>query len=647
MATAGGNHIGCLAALVLGVSLLCITLVIGLAPPVGASVMPLTVEEMAKLSDRIVLVRTVETESHWTGADAARGPAYQIETTVRLEVLNAIKGTAGSDLTLVLPGGKVGDLTLSLDSVPAFLPGETSILFLDSKDRIIGGPQGNLTVVNGWVPRLERPLSEVVSHLRAQARGGLSSEPGGHLVLPSGHPLDWRTSGVPCVTSSDDGSSAQGTATVLLSDDFEQGLVNWPWLVGDPTWGTTRYRANGGVNSAYCVGSSIDAPGPYPPLTQAWMIAGPFDLTAATTGTLEFDQYLATEQDFDVLYAAFSVDGVNFYGPAWSGSSDGAWLHETVNLLDVVDDVGHPVDLLGQPQVWVAFVFFSDDSINDEGAYVDNVVLAVSTDPLPPPPVIGGIDPPAASAGTDTPVTISGSNFGTVPGRVQFGFPGWMGGLPAPIVSWSDTTITCLVPMYSSSGIVRVVTSARQSSNEYGFEVTFGYLGMKWDVAKVKYQVNPNTADTNHELSAILAAARTWNRYSPFRLVYAGRTDAANLSFEPPNEIMWVSDMPDFVLAYAWTMWSATEGIVWTGITFNDSFEWGDGTAGTIDIESVALHEFGHWLALSDLYGAADSEKAMLGAYTGEQKRMLDPDDIAGIQWIYGEPRGPVPLPPQ
>jgi hypothetical protein len=33
-------------------------------------------------------------------------------------------------------------------------------------------------------------------------------------------------------------------------------------------------------------------------------------------------------------------------------------------------------NLLGQPTVWVAIVFFSDSSINlSEGGYVDNVVL--------------------------------------------------------------------------------------------------------------------------------------------------------------------------------------------------------------------------------------------------------------------------------
>ena len=67
--------------------------------------------------------------------------------------------------------------------------------------------------------------------------------------------------------------------------------------------------------------------------------------------------------------------------------------------------------------------------------------------------------------------------------------------------------------------------------------------------------------------------------------------------------------------------------------------------ANAMDVETVTLHELGHWLKLLDLYGSADaandSAKVMFGfggagpAYT---KRSLHADDIAGAQWIYGAP---------
>ncbi len=48
-------------------------------------------------------------------------------------------------------------------------------------------------------------------------------------------------------------------------------------------------------------------------------------------------------------------------------------------------------------------------------------------------------------------------------------------------------------------------------------------------------------------------------------------------------------------------------------ICFNDTFNWGDGTDGTMDVQSIALHEMGHWLKLRDLYGTGDANKAMYG----------------------------------
>jgi hypothetical protein len=56
-----------------------------------------------------------------------------------------------------------------------------------------------------------------------------------------------------------------------------------------------------------------------------------------------------------------------------------------------------------------------------------------------------------------------------------------------------------------------------------------------------------------------------------------------------------------------------------------------------MDIETVALHEFGHWLNLADLYDPADSDNVMYGYIsTGDVKRWLRSCDIDGICYIYG-----------
>jgi hypothetical protein len=61
------------------------------------------------------------------------------------------------------------------------------------------------------------------------------------------------------------------------------------------------------------------------------------------------------------------------------------------------------------------------------------------------------------------------------------------------------------------------------------------------------------------------------------------------------------------------------------------------GEAGKYDVQSVATHEFGHWLTLHDLFNSGDSEKTMYRWIAANEikKRTLDSDDIAGIRYIY------------
>ena len=53
---------------------------------------------------------------------------------------------------------------------------------------------------------------------------------------------------------------------------------------------------------------------------------------------------------------------------------------------------------------------------------------------------------------------------------------------------------------------------------------------------------------------------------------------------------------------------------------------------GTV-LTSVMTHEFGHWLALNDLYGDDDDQKVMYGYFNGDP---ITSDDILGITSIYG-----------
>jgi uncharacterized repeat protein (TIGR02543 family) len=60
-----------------------------------------------------------------------------------------------------------------------------------------------------------------------------------------------------------------------------------------------------------------------------------------------------------------------------------------------------------------------------------------------------------------------------------------------------------------------------------------------------------------------------------------------------------------------------------------------------MDLQTISVHEMGHWLVLNDLYGndsggLNDLAKVMYGRVGfAEERRSLTSDDTAGIRWIY------------
>lgn len=55
----------------------------------------------------------------------------------------------------------------------------------------------------------------------------------------------------------------------------------------------------------------------------------------------------------------------------------------------------------------------------------------------------------------------------------------------------------------------------------------------------------------------------------------------------------------------------------------------------TIDVQTVALHELGHWLVLDDLYEDSDDDKVMYYKWINVVKHSLTSDDSDGICHIY------------
>ncbi len=307
--------------------------------------------------------------------------------------------------------------------------------------------------------------------------------------------------------------------------------------------------------------------------------------------------------------------------------------------------------------------FSTSIALGIENNFVESNI-ELFNDPVDTIPQITSIVPDIGSAGTGTEVTINGIGFGEIRDyrMVEFFYQKGEPRIKASIVSWSDTQIICTVPTgtindypaSAGSGPVSVTTQSG-TSNEYPFRVTFGHDDQYWpgDHPIVYYYVNENTSDCTGEGAAVQAAAETWNHtLASFQFRHAGSHRNTQTSRNSRNEIMWgVTESNALAVTHTWVKYvfddpkrsSAGYQLIECDMVFNDrAANWSTNpSVSEADVQSIALHEFGHFLSLTDIYGDIgdneyDAAKVMYGYSDGSTlKRSLHPDDIAGIHWIY------------
>ncbi len=156
---------------------------------------------------------------------------------------------------------------------------------------------------------------------------------------------------------------------------------------------------------------------------------------------------------------------------------------------------------------------------------------------------------------------------------------------------------------------------------------------------------------------AVERAAATWTNVDAamVTLSYRGMTAAPAEGTDGLNTIGFL-DRPDLdrVLGATSFMIDATNGSIYEAdIFFNTRFVFSvapGGQAGRVDLESVALHELGHFLglghsAIGETEGTASGGRRVLGSGAvmfpialtagSTADRVLQPDDIAGISDLY------------
>jgi hypothetical protein len=96
----------------------------------------LSLDQLAAAADNVARVRCAGAESRWENGS--------IWTVTTFDVVESMKGKLPAQVTVRLPGGRVGHLTAAVDGTPRFNPGDDAIVFLERSSA--GGYS-----VTGWV----------------------------------------------------------------------------------------------------------------------------------------------------------------------------------------------------------------------------------------------------------------------------------------------------------------------------------------------------------------------------------------------------------------------------------------------------------------------------------------------------------------
>ncbi len=560
----------------------------------------LKIEELVSEADLIFYGRALEVYSKWEGKD--------IYTFVKAKKLELLKGDLKEDFFILkILGGTVGETTLWVEDMPYFNQGEELILFLKDKN-LLGAFQGKISVFENFVHyrngkyKLEKFLNSIREHLKDPK----------YPILSSSIEEKPKLIGV---SSFSKGKSAisfsSATAKISLiyfineADYDGDGYKQYTWLEWDADVSDKKSTLNVYEKIYWRVSGE-----------ENWSLLYVTDLHKITGN--EPDQvHIAIEAGTRGVYD-FRVE----------------ILREGNSYFDDFKDPSNEANLAGyklEP---------SSEDTQGSGAIIFDII------------------PGMASAGTDSEVLIKGYGFESEKGngKVEFFYQYGEPLIKASTSSWKNNEIIAKVPVgiinnypaSASSGPVKVTTNSGLESNELDFKVTFSYGRVKWEGTNpvVDYYVGENIS---HWTEAIGKAALTWSREANFTLNYAGTTNNTSLTNNGKNEVMF-SKLDSRTIGLA-RYWSVGQKMIECDLVLNSDLNWSteeNTPSRYYDVETIVLHEMGHWLNLRDLYGSLDfeydSEKVMYGyGSTGENKRNLHKDDRDGIRWIYGASIPPEP----
>lgn len=178
----------------------------------------------------------------------------------------------------------------------------------------------------------------------------------------------------------------------------------------------------------------------------------------------------------------------------------------------------------------------------------------------------------------------------------------------------------------------------------------YGLAGWRLPNGPTIWKLNPSTVPwymgVSTALNALSAAFTTWTNADPQKVfVYGGFTNEKRPRLDYVNLVVW-GKIPAGAIGITYVRYSTITGIIVDVDTvFNKRYPWAifNSTNGecqsapdAYDVQNIAVHEFGHWVGLDDLYSPSDRDLTMYGYGAGGElkKRTLGTGDITGANVV-------------